>query len=230
MAWETGIRHTGHCASEPSQSLVAHSMQKKLWPHGTRACVTLASLHSEHLMDPRSESTGLTLFVGEGRDGVTCGYAQMLESAVAVSKLGESPSPSSRSLELHMAPRSPRPPEEVEELLELQDPELEKDEPEELENPLLVDEVIVGKVSGSAKEKIELRPLLSTVEIRWSESSMLDNIEGLQPIAPDPGIEPDTVPVRIAMCASISLRAVSTLSGSPVTSNTGSLSRLGVTM
>lgn len=38
------------------------------------------------------------------------------------------------------------------------------------------------------------------------------------------------LPVRIAMCASISRRAVSTLSGRPVTSKTGSLSRLGVTM
>lgn len=38
------------------------------------------------------------------------------------------------------------------------------------------------------------------------------------------------LPVRMAMCASISLRADSTLSGNPVTSKTGSLSRLGVTM
>lgn len=38
------------------------------------------------------------------------------------------------------------------------------------------------------------------------------------------------LPVRRAMCASISRLAVSTLSGKPVTSNTGSLSRLGVTI
>lgn len=38
------------------------------------------------------------------------------------------------------------------------------------------------------------------------------------------------LPVRKAMCASISRLAVSTLSGRPVTSNTGSLSRDGVTM
>mgnify|MGYP001793240958 CR=1 FL=1 len=39
-----------------------------------------------------------------------------------------------------------------------------------------------------------------------------------------------SVPVREAMCFSISSRAFSTLSGRPVTSNTGSLSRPGVTM
>lgn len=38
------------------------------------------------------------------------------------------------------------------------------------------------------------------------------------------------LPVRRAICASISRLAVSTLSGRPVTSNTGSLSREGVTM
>uniref|UniRef100_A0A131YTY6 Uncharacterized protein n=1 Tax=Rhipicephalus appendiculatus TaxID=34631 RepID=A0A131YTY6_RHIAP len=41
---------------------------------------------------------------------------------------------------------------------------------------------------------------------------------------------PSPPPVRMAMCASISRLAASTLSGRPVTSNTGSLSLLGVTM
>lgn len=79
------------------------------------------------------------LFAGDGRDGCeTGGYDQMLDNAVDVSKLGESPSPSSRSLELQIAPKS-RPPE-LDELLELE-LELEK-------APLLpVDEVMFGNVS-----------------------------------------------------------------------------------
>lgn len=63
----------------------------------------------------------------------------MLEIAVVLSKLGDSPKPSSLSFELQMAPKSPRPPA-LDELLE-QEPELEK-------APVLpVDDVIVGKGS-----------------------------------------------------------------------------------
>lgn len=81
------------------------------------------------------------LLAGDGLDGADTvdGYDQMLLNAVVLSKLGESPSPSSRSLELQMAPRSPRPPV-LEELLE-QEPELEK-APE-----LPVEEVMAGNVS-----------------------------------------------------------------------------------
>lgn len=140
MAWMAGREQTGHWASLPSHTRLAHSMQKKLWPHGTRACVTLASVHTRHLVvELSSESAGLVLLAGEGREGAdTVGYDQMLDNAVDVSKLGESPRPSSRSLELQIAPRS-RPPL-LEELLE-QEPELEK-------APLLpVDDVMAGNVS-----------------------------------------------------------------------------------
>lgn len=43
-------------------------------------------------------------------------------------------------------------------------------------------------------------------------------------------VSPMKPPVRVAMCASISFLAVSTESGSPVTSKMGSLSREGVMM
>lgn len=97
----------------------------------------MASPHTKHFAELSRESAGLVLFAGDGLEGATLGYDQMLDSAVVFSKLGESPKPS--SLELQMAPRSPLPPE-LEELLE-HDPELEN-APE-----LPVEDVIVGKVS-----------------------------------------------------------------------------------
>lgn len=98
-------------------------------------------MQTRHLVDELSkESTGLVLLAGEGLDGaVTVGYDQMFDKAVEESKLGESPRPSSLSLEVQIAPRS-LPPPLLEELLE-HEPELEK-------APLLpVDDVIGGKVS-----------------------------------------------------------------------------------
>ncbi len=53
---------------------------------------------------------------------------------------------------------------------------------------------------------------------------------GISPSSRSPQPSYSPAPVRRAMCDSISLRAVSTFSGRPVTSNTGSLSRDGVTM
>lgn len=97
-------------------------------------------MHTKHLVvELSNESAGLVLLAGDGLDGaVTVGYDQMLDRAVDVSKLGESPKPSSLSFELQIAPRSLPP--LLDELLE-HDPELEK-------APLLpVDEVIVGNVS-----------------------------------------------------------------------------------
>lgn len=143
MACMAGREQTGHWPSPPSHTLFAQSMQKKLWPHGTKACVTLASLHTRHLVvELNSESAGLVLLAGDGREGAdTVGYDQMLDRAVDESKLGESPNPSSRSLELQMAPKS-LPPPLLDELLE-HEPELEK-------APLLpVDEVIAGNVSAA---------------------------------------------------------------------------------
>lgn len=70
MVWIAGREHTGHWASFPSHTLLAQSMQKKLWPHGTRACVTLASLHTKHfVLEESRESAGLVLFVGLGLEG-----------------------------------------------------------------------------------------------------------------------------------------------------------------
>lgn len=133
-----GDEQTGHCGSLVSHTRFAQSTQKKLWPQGRSACVTLASPQIKHFAEPSSESAGLVELAGDGRDGATLGYDQILERAVVVfSKLGDSPSPS--SLELQMAPRSPRPPE-LDELLE-HEPLLEK-APE-----LPVDDVIVGKAS-----------------------------------------------------------------------------------
>lgn len=97
------------------------------------------------MLDDNKESAGLVLLVGDGLVGAgTDGYDQILDNAVDVSKLGESPSPSSRSVDPQIVPRSlpPPPPLLVDELL------LEEHDPE-LENAplLLVDEVMVGKES-----------------------------------------------------------------------------------
>lgn len=124
MAVVAGIEQTGHCGS-PSTMSIAQSIQKKLCPQGIRACVTLASLHTKHLAELSRESVGLVLLAGDGREGtLALGYDQMLESIAELSKLGDSPEPSSLSFEFQIAPKSPRPPE-LEELLE-QEPELEK--------------------------------------------------------------------------------------------------------
>lgn len=140
MAWMAGMEHTGHWASLPSQTLFAQSMQKKLCPQGTKACVTLLSVQTRHfVLEESRESAGLVLLVGDGLVGAgTVGYDHILDSAVDVSKLGESPKPSSLSVEPQIVPKSLPP--VLEELLE-QEPELEN-------APLLpVDEVMVGNGS-----------------------------------------------------------------------------------
>lgn len=43
MAWMTGWWQTGHSGSDLSHTLFAHSRQKRLWPHGTRAATTSLS-------------------------------------------------------------------------------------------------------------------------------------------------------------------------------------------
>lgn len=143
-----GMEHTGHCASLPSHTRLAQSMQKKLWPHGTNAWVTLPSPHTKHLVvlmvELRRESAGLVLLGGDGRVGAaTVGKVQMFDNPALLSKLGESPRPSSLSLEAQIAPRSARPPE-LDELLLEQEPALEK-APE-----LPVEEVILLKGSFEA--------------------------------------------------------------------------------
>ncbi|CAH2012902.1 unnamed protein product [Acanthoscelides obtectus] len=165
MAWMAGRLQTGHWASLPSQTLLAQSTQKKLWPQGTSAWVTLASEHTRHLVAELSnESAGEVLLEGEGRVGAETEAALAGLAPPADAGVGESPSPSSLSLPLQMAPRS------LPLLLELleHDPELEK-------APLLpVDEVMAGKKliglctdgapamigvrSGSAKKLKEKNP------------------------------------------------------------------------
>lgn len=92
---------------------------------------------------------GLTLADGDGLlVSDTVGNDQMLEVAVDVSKLGDSPKPSSRSSDVfQMDTRSPmRPgPLLLDELLE-HDPELEK-APE-----LPVDDVMAGKGSAAGSK------------------------------------------------------------------------------
>lgn len=145
---------------------------------------------------------------------------------MAVSKEGESPSPSSLSSDmLQIDPRSPRPvPPELE---ELDDAELHPELPAEKadEKPKL-DSVWEGRVSNQElEEKSPPNPLLQReAMISWLSSMIPDVV--LDPMSP--GSAP--APVLRAMCASMSRRAASTCSGSPVTSNTGSLSRDGVTM
>lgn len=42
-----GVWHTGHSGSADWQICPAHSMQKRLWPQGTRAAVTSLSKHTK---------------------------------------------------------------------------------------------------------------------------------------------------------------------------------------
>lgn len=152
MAWTAGMEHTGHCGSLVSQTRLAHSRQNRLCPQGTSAPVTSLSPQTTHsrLLEPSSESVGLTLAAGDGlevRD--TVGNDQMLDVAVDVSKLGDSPSPSSRSRDVfQMDTRSPmRPgPLLLDELLE-HEPLLEN-APE-----LPVDDVIVGNALSGVGSK-----------------------------------------------------------------------------
>lgn len=147
IACTTGKLQAGHTGSEPSQTRFAQSIQYKLCPHGTKAPVTSLSPHTKHSLfaEPNNESVGDTLVAGEGLEvSVTPGNDQMLDVVVELSKLGDSPIPSSRSVfqidtkSLILLPWCP----ELLELLE-HEPELEK-------APVLpVDEPIVDpNVSG----------------------------------------------------------------------------------
>ena len=148
-------------------------------PHGTKAASTSFSPHTRQSRRPAGpvpplplptsppklprlvkESVGETEAAGDGRpagaDGLPEGNDQMLEGAVAVSKGGDSPSPSSRSkLPFQIDSKSPRllpcPADPVELEEELQDPDEEK-------APVLpVDDVMVGKEMGTVAS---VRPAL----------------------------------------------------------------------
>ena len=82
--------------------------------------------------------------------------------------------------------------------------------------------------------KGEFKPPLGAEKRSLAESPLLPlSLRLKKPLSPlepeDPGPK-SVLPVRMAMWASISLRAASTFSGRPVTSKTGSLSLDGVTM
>lgn len=81
-------------------------------------------------------------------------------------------------------------------------------------SPFLYSDASISGVSSLLSN--ELRPLPLPSSFKSS---------GLRPLS-----APDALPVRSAICASIWRRADCTLSGRPVTSNTGSLSRDGVTI
>jgi len=135
MAWQTWILQAGQVGLVDSHSPSPHSMQKRLWPQGTRAAVTSRSPQMTHsLLAPLRDSAGDVELGGEGR--ATVGKDQMLDDAVAVSKDGESPSPSSLSRDmLQMDPKSPNP--VAPELEELDEAELHPELPAENaeENP-----------------------------------------------------------------------------------------------
>lgn len=48
MACVAGVWQAGHSGSGCPQMRMAHSMQKRLWPHGTRAAITSLSKHTMH--------------------------------------------------------------------------------------------------------------------------------------------------------------------------------------
>lgn len=124
MGWMTVWWQTGQVGSELVQSRVAQSMQKRLWPQGTRAALTSLSLQTWQSRLPTRLSVGEAECGGDG----LAENDQMLEEAVAVSKEGESPRPSSLSSEVpQIEPRSPRP--VVPEAEELEEAELQPELP-----------------------------------------------------------------------------------------------------
>ena len=151
---------------------------------------------------------------GDGLDGRATLGKDQIEDAEADwdSNEGDSPIPSSRSIPApQMATRSFRP-----------------------GAPLLDDELLQLPLD----EKAPLDPLLPLLPVEPGGSRH----PRIDPIEPNPPrqsassrsfsscMHSGSTPVRWVMCAWISLLAAATLSGRPVTSNTGSLSRLGVTM
>lgn len=52
IAWVTVAWQTGHLGSFLSQMRLAHSMQNRLWPQGTRAAITSLSKHTEQSLLP----------------------------------------------------------------------------------------------------------------------------------------------------------------------------------
>lgn len=52
MAWVTGAWQIGQMGSGPWQMQLAHSIQKRLWPQGTRAAMTSLSMQRMHSWRP----------------------------------------------------------------------------------------------------------------------------------------------------------------------------------
>lgn len=83
----TPVWQTGHLGSLLSQIRLAHSIQKRLWPHGTRAAITSLSKQTEQSRlpfllvpddveeeeeaeDEADESQGIPGRCGPGREGM----------------------------------------------------------------------------------------------------------------------------------------------------------------
>lgn len=99
------VLQTGQAEFPDCEILSPQSMQNMLWPQGTSTAVTSLSPQTMQSRLPETDSVGEVLWGGEGRD--VGGNDHMLEGAVAVSKEGESPIPSSRSIDvLQMDPKS----------------------------------------------------------------------------------------------------------------------------
>lgn len=186
MAWCAGAEQAGQGAPVPA-SRCAHSRQNRLWPHGTSAAATPRSAHTAQARAGEA--------AGDGRVGPHAHTPAV--PPPGDSNDGDSPSPSSRSVDDQMPSRSPS----------------RADEPPDEHEPA---EEKAASCSGRSSD---------ASPARYSVAS-----GSLSVVAGTPAPAAPAAPVRSAMCASISLRAASTLSGRPVTSNTGSRSRDGVTM
>lgn len=156
---------------------------------------------SVHNAHPRGEP------LGEGRV-----VDENAHTPAGFSKLGDSPNPSSRSRS-----RSRSAGDQILARPGAQDPEPEDPEDTDPDDEKTPDEH--DWATGVASK----RPMYGFVK-----SNVPNTSDSSEPPTTVPPAVP--APVRTAMWASISFLAASTLSGKPVTSKTGSLSRDGVTM
>lgn len=65
MACVAGAWQAGHWGSTRPQMRMAHSMQKRLWPQGTRAAITSLSKHTMHSREFLRARSELFESVGE---------------------------------------------------------------------------------------------------------------------------------------------------------------------
>lgn len=155
---------------------------------------------SVHIAHPRGDP------LGEGRV-----VEEKAQTPAGFSKLGDSPRPSSRSRS-----RSRSAGDQI-----LAKPGAQEPEPDDPDDTDPDDENTPDEHDWAAGVASR-RPKYGFVKSNEPNTS-----DSSEPTAAPPAVP---APVRTAMWASISFLAASTLSGRPVTSKTGSLSRDGVTM